>query len=462
VLPFAFRPTLVTIGSALIAAVSVYLWVHLPADYIRSRSLLLPEGSELVTVREGITEVVAVADDRDSRRWLFTNGHPMSSTGRLDQRYMRALAHIPLLTMDQPKSVLVIGFGVGNTTHAATLHDSVRRVEVAEVSEHVLEHAGYFASVNQDVLNNPRVAVYVNDGRQHLQMQPESSYDLISLEPPPIAHAGVAALYSKEFYALARSRLEPKGYISQWLPAYQVPAATALSMIRAFLEVFPQAVLLSGAQPNLLLLGANDARIEIDPARVASTLANAPAVRQDLERLDLGTAREIVGTFLGSAQTLADATRLSVPVTDDRPVQEYSVRSLLNSGSVGAPVSVVDLRGVATWCRGCFTAGRPVAAVEGLDLYLSLLARAYMVPIEGSTPDMSAPLTRQMITKSRYLETVLGNAARVHNDMGLDLMSDGRVDAAIDHFQEALRLQPNLAAARRNLAAAQHEDEASQ
>ena len=59
-----------------------------------------------------------------------------------------------------------------------------------------------------DVLSDPRVVVYVNDGRQHLQMQPPASYDLITLEPPPIAYAGVAALYSREFYALARTRLK--------------------------------------------------------------------------------------------------------------------------------------------------------------------------------------------------------------------------------------------------------------
>ena len=66
---------------------------------------------------------------------------------------------------------------------------------------------------------------------------------------------GVAALYSREFYALARTRLKPAGFISQWLPAYQVPAEAALAMVRAFVEVFPQAVLLSGAEADLLLVG---------------------------------------------------------------------------------------------------------------------------------------------------------------------------------------------------------------
>jgi len=186
----------------------------------------------------GINETPAVDGQMIRLQTSHVNGHPMSSTAPLSQRYMRALAHIPLLTIDHPDTVLVIGFGVGNTTHAATLHPSIRRVEVADLSEHVLAHAGYFKDANRDVLSDPRVVVYVNDGRQHLQMQREASYDLIALEPPPIAHAGVAALYSREFYTLARARLKPTGFISQWLPVYQMPAATTLAMIRAFLDVF--------------------------------------------------------------------------------------------------------------------------------------------------------------------------------------------------------------------------------
>ena len=442
-------------ASTLVGGLAVGLWLLLPSDHVMTRALLPTRTERLVTLSEGVAEVIAVTDDADGRRRLLTNGHPMSSTGQNDQRYMRALAHIPLLCIDNPQVVLVIGFGVGNTTHAATLHPSISRVEVADLSKHVLAHASYFKDANGDVLNDPRVIVYINDGRQHLHMQPKASYDLITLEPPPIAYAGVGALYSREFYALARSRLKSRGYISQWLPAYQVPPATTLAMIRAFVEVFPRAVLISGAQPNLLLVGANDSRIEIDPARVAAALARAPAVQADLLRLDLGSVREIVGTFLGSAQTLAEASRSSVPVSDDRPLQEYSVTSLFNFGSSGSPASVVDLDRIAEWCPGCFAGGKPVPAAEGLDTYLAVLARAYMVPQKGMTANFADPQTKQMIERSAYLDTLLRSAATVRNDMGVNLVSEGRLEEAIDEFEEALRLQPELASARRNLTAAQ-------
>jgi spermidine synthase len=376
----------ITLGSSLlVGGAAILLWLLLPAGSVVARALPLPAPHErLISLREGLTEVISVTETPGTGRTLITNGHPMSSTRRLSQRYMRALAHIPLLAMDRPEAVLVIGFGVGNTTHAATLHPSVRRVEIADLSKDILDYAGYFSDANRNVLRDKRVAVYVNDGRHHLQMQPPASYDLITLEPPPIGYAGVAALYSREFYGLARSRLKSGGYLSQWLPAYQVPSETALAMIRAFIDVFPAAILISGAESDLLLLGANDSRIDIDPGRVAAALSRAPEVEADLRRLDLGSVREIVGTFVGSAETLAQATRDAAAVTDDRPVQEYSVFSLLTLGH-SVPASVVDLSQVASWCPGCFEDGRPIPIVEGLDTYLALLDRAYTASPEEIT-----------------------------------------------------------------------------
>ncbi len=295
----------------------------LPSDYLlqRTRARQMP-GERLVATSEGLTEVVNVVEVAGRGRALITNGHAMSSTAALDQRYMRAMAHLPLLSMDGPARVLVIGFGVGNTTHAASLHASVKQVDVVDLSRHVLEQAHFFRDANQDVLRSSKVSVYVNDGRQHLRMVSAGSYDLITLEPPPIAYSGVAALYSREFYELARSRLTADGYISQWLPAYQVPEASSLAMVRAFLDVFPQTVLLSGTQDELLLVGTAASRVEIDPLRLANALSKEPAVHADLVRLDLGTPREIVGTFVGSAATLARATRGVQAVVDDRPLQD--------------------------------------------------------------------------------------------------------------------------------------------
>ena len=474
---------------------SIAVWLSLPSNYLLSRALLFPV-DRAYTISEGITELIAVTDGPDGGRVLVTNGHPMSSTELLSQRYMRAMAHVPLLALDSPQRVLVLCYGVGNTAHAATLHPTVQRVDVVDLSRHVLEHSPYFKEVNADVLNDPRVSVYINDGRHHLQMDSADAYDLITLEPPPIVHAGVAALYTTEFYGRARSRLKPGGYISQWLPAFGVPQSMILSMVRSFIDVFPNAVLLSGASSNLLLIGTTGATNQIDPARLTTRLMRAPAVLADLQRLDLGTARDIVGMFVASATTLAAATRDVRPVSDDRPIQEYGKKSLLDFDE-GVPAAIVNVREVAAWCPTCFVGGRPAPIVEGLDTYLSVLNLAYTAPhiapaqtvaTGASRPIAGSGYLGAIVPQSQKLDSILnaafiekyqkgtdllvarqypeaitqlrsaliwkGESAQAHNNLGIALASTGRMDEAINQFRLALAVDPEFDDAKRNLAMA--------
>ncbi len=438
-------------GAGVMAAGALAVWLALPADYLTRRALGPRAANEqVIALSEGVTELLAVVERPERGRGLLTNGHAMSSTARLDQRYMRALAHIPLLAIESPERVLVIGFGVGNTTHAATLHTSVKQVDVADLSRHILEHAAYFRDANHDVLKDAKVSVFVNDGRQHLQMTAPGTYDLITLEPPPIAHAGVAALYSREFYQLARSRLTAGGYVSQWLPAYQVPAESSLAMVRAFVDVFPQSVLLSGAQAELLLVGTTASRIELDPDLLAARLGRELAVQQDLARVDLGSPREIAGTFVGAADTLVRATDGSPAVTDDRPLQEYGVLSGLSAGLMGVPSALFDVASVGKWCPRCVEEKNGEQTVANLDLYLRLLQQAYVTPV-AEVATASAVHGDRRLLGSAYLGAVVPDSAEVHNLVGLAAMRDGRLDEAVREFESALIKEPRSANARTNL-----------
>src|SRR5262249_8751837 len=203
------------------------------------------------------------------------------------ERYVGPLGHAPPLPLDAREGGGVICCGGGNTARAASLYPTVRRLEVVDTSRTVLAQADYFAATNGRVLRSPNVTIFVNDGRQHLKMRPAATFDLITLEPPPIAFAGVGSLYSREFYELARSRLRPGGYLTPWLPLSQVPPATALSMVRAFVDVFPEAVLLSGWMDELILMGRHGGPPAIDPARVEARVAAAPQLSEDLARIQL-------------------------------------------------------------------------------------------------------------------------------------------------------------------------------
>ena len=370
------RGIVVVVASITVAAMTGIVWLRLPADYIAMNSLPpLREHEQRLHVEEGVTETVMVTEVTGEGRRLITNSYAMSATSPAAHRYMRALAHLPLLSMEAPERVLVIGFGVGNTLHAASLYPSVRRLEIVDLSENVLQHAAFFTGTNGNVMASPRLAVYVNDGRHHLTLQPPDTYDLITLEPPPIAAAGVASLYSREFYQLVRSRLKAGGYITQWLPAYQVPAETTLAMVRAFIDVFPASVLLSGYRSELILMGTRGRTIEVDPIAVLTRMHATPALQADLEHNFLGTLTDVIGTFVASADTLARATTSTAAETDDHPVQEYAVQARLRATRI--PESLFNVDSLAAWCPKCFQGDQVIPVLQDLPGYLTILDRLY-------------------------------------------------------------------------------------
>ena len=156
-------------GLAFVAGVSLVGWVTMERDTLALKGFSEAERqARFITVSEGLTESIAIIDEGTNGQGvaLYTNGHLMSGTADNARRYMRSFAHIPLLQMEAPRDVLVICFGVGNTVHAASLHP-VERIEVADLSAHVLEHAPFFREWNQDVLEVLHAVLAVERADEH-------------------------------------------------------------------------------------------------------------------------------------------------------------------------------------------------------------------------------------------------------------------------------------------------------
>src|SRR5262249_44188666 len=95
---------------------------------------------------------------------------------------------------------------------------------------------GYFHSDAQAVMASPRATIVIDDARRFLE-RTEQRYDAIVIDPPPpIEAAGSSLLYSREFYALAASRLAPGGILQQWLP--RAEPIVISSVIRALGDEF--------------------------------------------------------------------------------------------------------------------------------------------------------------------------------------------------------------------------------
>jgi spermidine synthase len=248
-------------------------------------------------------------------------------------------------------------------------------VEVVDLSANVVRHHAYFNDANGRVLENPKVSVYVNDGRQHLRMQPPGTYDIITAEPPPLTEAGIASLYSTEFYRLARSRLSEGGFLSQWLPAYQVSENSVRSLIRSFVDVFPASVMLHGGGKELILMGVNGDSIVLELGKAWRRIVSNPRLARDLHGIGVGSPVDLVGVFAGGALALQSATRSVRPVTDDRPIIEYDSRSHLTETRL--PSDIFAVSQVASWCPRCFRDGQLIPAMRDLAPLLRQMAALY-------------------------------------------------------------------------------------
>jgi hypothetical protein len=187
--------------------------------------------------------------------------------------------------------------------------------------------------------------------------------------------AGIASLYSTEFYRLARSRLSEGGLLSQWLPAYQVSEGSVRSLVRSFVDVFPASVLLRGGGKELILMGVKGDSVELELEKAWRGIASNPRLRRDLHRIGVESPVDLAGVFAGNAQTLQRATRNARAVTDDRPIIEYDSRSHLTETRL--PSDIFAVSEVASWCPRCFRNGQLIAGMRDLAPLLRQMAALY-------------------------------------------------------------------------------------
>ncbi|MBN4051194.1 fused MFS/spermidine synthase, partial [bacterium AH-315-M05] len=149
----------------------------------------------------------------------------------------KLMAHLPILLHRNPKDMLIICYGMGTSLRSAVAYKDLKIDQVELVSE-LYEINDIYHANGKEILANPRVSAYVDDGRNFLLMRTKK-YDVISIDPaPPIWSAGTVNLYTTEFIQLCRDHLNENGIFCLWIPP---SAFTEVKMImKSFLSVFPQ------------------------------------------------------------------------------------------------------------------------------------------------------------------------------------------------------------------------------
>ncbi len=208
---------------------------------------------------------------------LFTNGKFQGNTG-WEMSAQRSFAHYPSLFVHDYNHALVIGCGTGTTLGTLSAYPW-KRLDLVEISPAIVEAARrYFTVPNRGALDDPRVHIHHQDGRNYLLVDQER-YDLISMELSSIWFAGAASLYDREYYQLVHAHLKPGGIFQQWVQLHHVYRKTFATVLNTLRREFKHVTLFYSGGQGILV--ASDDPLRTSPEKLEK-LSDRPAIQATL------------------------------------------------------------------------------------------------------------------------------------------------------------------------------------
>ncbi|MBK8255503.1 MAG: fused MFS/spermidine synthase [Polyangiaceae bacterium] len=270
---------------AFVAGISVILAIFVPRwDMGKMTSganvyfTMGPAPDKLEMVSEDVHGGVTTVARRGDILTMYTNGKFQGDNG-FEMAAQRRFAHFPSLFLKNENRALVIGLGTGTTLGTVAAYP-FGRIDVVEISPAIVEASRrFYAEQSFFALDDPRVHLAVNDGRNFLLVTTEP-YDLITIELSSVWFAGASSLYSHEFYKLIHSRLTQGGVLQQWVQLHHIRRRELATIIRTLRAVFPHVALFEGGAQGILVasqqpLKASESKLaEFDASdRLKATLA---------------------------------------------------------------------------------------------------------------------------------------------------------------------------------------------
>lgn len=267
-----------------------------------------PRPSKPLFIGEGISASVVITE-RGEQRFFYVSGKSEASSALLDMRLQRMMGHIPALFHPAPRSVLVVGFGAGVTAGSFVQYPDVRSIVICEL-EPIIPPASneFFGNQNYHVLNDRRTRLIYDDARHYI-FTSRDKFDVITTDPIHPWVKGTSSLYSKEYYELVKSHLNPGGVAAQWLPLYESDEETVKTEMATFFEVFPDATVwsnyLNGDGYDLVLLGrTSTSPLNIDELQRRLSRVDYSGVSASLAETGFTSAADLLATYAGRASDL--------------------------------------------------------------------------------------------------------------------------------------------------------------
>jgi predicted membrane-bound spermidine synthase/tetratricopeptide (TPR) repeat protein len=177
-------------------------------------------------------------------------------------------------------------------------------------------------SRHSSVLEDKRVRVIPTDGRNYILATPKF-YDVITAEPSNPWIAGIANLYTREFYQVIKSKIKDDGIFAQWFHNYSMSPDDFRMVFRTFAEAFPHVSLWSMKESDFLLIGSKKEQVFDYPA-VKAIFDNNEMLRSDLQYLGLSDVYAVQGFYrMGREGFLAFSKGARIN-TDDGAELEFS------------------------------------------------------------------------------------------------------------------------------------------
>jgi tetratricopeptide (TPR) repeat protein len=235
-------------------------------------------------------------------------------------------AHVIMNYRRNVRDCLVIGLGAGFTV-GSVLSYPVENLTCAEIEPAVYRAATWFSRINGRATEDPRVRMVFDDGRHFLAAHP-GLYDAIISEPSNLYVAGMANLYTREFYELALSRLKPGGIFSQWAHYYGADIGDCRTAIRTFGTVFPEFALWYHGEGDFFLIGSREPLV-VDMDRLQTAFKN-PRVAPNLATMEFRNGQDLAASMLMDGR---DAMLFAGPggiCTDNLPSLEFTTPLAMN------------------------------------------------------------------------------------------------------------------------------------
>jgi spermidine synthase len=323
----------------LMVAVALAVWVAIPhLSKVELPQDFLTRHGKVLHFVEGYGANISIVETAGKSE-LRIDGHWQGSDVKSHQIMG---AHIPMLLQEDPKRVAVLGIGPGQTASRFLMYD-IDHLSAVDIEPRlfdvVREH------FDSGWMNDPRTEIVKDDGRSFLA-HTDQKFDLISIELGQVFRPGVAAFYTLDFYQIASARLNDNGMVSQFIPISFFSTDEFRSLIKTFVTVFPESTLWYN-RSELLLIGRKQGKIELSPERF---LRMPEQVKQDLQYSQWGGAdvwlnqfEMFAGGYLIGPQGLAELSRAGSIYRDDLPELDYAVSRTVLQRKAAHDVEIAEL-----------------------------------------------------------------------------------------------------------------------